>query len=335
MAARRSSRLSGEDRLIAQYFKPLAKHPGALGLSDDAAFIKPPSGCDIVLTVDAIVSGVHFLPDDPAETVARKALGVNLSDLAAKGARPLGCLLTLALPGKTSAVWLAGFARGLRRETLRLGCPLLGGDTVRTPGPLSVSVTAFGAVPSRRMVRRAGARAGDIVYVSGTIGDATLGLLLRQKPGEVRRLGLEAKATRRLIDRYRVPRPRLLLAEALRRHASAAMDVSDGLVGDLRKLCRASDAGAEIESGLVPLSKDTARALAARPRLLDRILSGGDDYEVLCSVRPSRAKRFEHAASAAGVPVTRIGQIVRGSEVRVAGPDGRPMRLARGSFSHF
>src|SRR5262245_4192369 len=175
-----SAAQSGEERLIARYFAPHAKHPGAFGLVDDAAAIAPPAGCDLVLKTDGIVGGVHFFPDDPPDAVAKKALRVNLSDLAAKGARPLGFLLTLALPKEIGDAWLAPFARGLGADADLFGCPLFGGDTVLTPGPVTISVAVFGAVPHGKMVRRVGANAGDCVVVTGTIGDAALGLLIRQ-----------------------------------------------------------------------------------------------------------------------------------------------------------
>jgi thiamine-monophosphate kinase len=173
-------KLSAEDSLIARYFAPMATHPGALGLSDDAAFVTPPSGCDVVLTTDAIVGGVHFFPADAAQSVAAKALRVNLSDLAAKGATPLGFLLSLALPHDIGDAWLADFAAGLRGDAVLFACPLFGGDTVRTSGPVMISVAMFGSVPQGAMVRRAGAKAGDRVFVSGSIGDAALGLVARQ-----------------------------------------------------------------------------------------------------------------------------------------------------------
>ncbi len=171
---------SAEDKLIARYFAPIAIHPGALGLSDDAAFIKPPAGCDLVLKTDAIIGGVHFFADDAPQNVAGKALRVNLSDLAAKGAKPLGFLLCLALPADIGERWLTNFAEGLRSDAVLYGCPLFGGDTDRTPGPITVSIAMFGSVPEGTMVRRAGAKAGDRVFVSGTIGDAALGLAVRK-----------------------------------------------------------------------------------------------------------------------------------------------------------
>ena len=212
---------SGEDRLIAKYFKPLARHPGAFGLTDDAAILTPPPGHDLVLKADAIIGGVHFFSDDPADAVARKALRVNLSDLAAKGAEPAGFLLSLALPASTDEAWLASFAHGLGEDAERYGCPLLGGDTDRTPGPAMISITAFGLVPHGRMVPRSGARVGDAVMVTGTIGDAVLGLALRREPDRAAAWGLDAALREHLAARYLLPQPRNAIAAVLRAHASA------------------------------------------------------------------------------------------------------------------
>src|SRR5262249_7176591 len=254
---------SAEDRLIARYFGPLIKHPGALGLTDDAAVITPPPGFDLVLTTDGVISGVHFFPDDSAAAVAKKALRANLSDLAAKGAAPLGFLLAIALPRDLDEAWLAAFARGLGEDAERFGCALLGGDTDRTPGPASVSIAALGLVPQGTMVLRSGAKAGDVVVVTGTIGDAALGLRLRRDPASARRWNLSAALTTHLVDRYLLPQPRSAVAESLRRYASAAMDVSDGLVGDLTKLCRASRVAVDVELARVPLSDAARTALTA------------------------------------------------------------------------
>src|SRR5262245_54984909 len=270
---------SAEERLIAHYFKPLATHPGAFGLGDDAAAIAPPAGCDLVLTTDGVIAGVHFFPDDPPDTVAKKVLRMNLSERAAKGATPVGFLLALALPQGFDEAWLAGFARGLGEDADRYGCPLLGGDTDHTPGPISVSISAFGAVPHGRMVRRVGAAPGDRVVVTGTIGDAALGLMQRRDPGGAARWGLDTCQREHLERRYLVPQPRNALAEALRLHASAGMDVSDGLAGDLAKLCRASGIVAEVECARVPLSPAAGTALATEPALIETLLTGGDDYE--------------------------------------------------------
>ena len=333
--ASRSAKASGEDRLIARHFKPIARNPGALGLTDDAAMLTPPPGHALVVTADAIVGGVHFFPDDPPDAIAKKALRVNLSDLAAKGAKPAGFVLTLALSRGVGDDWLKGFARGLGADAKAYDCPLFGGDTVYTPGPVTISITAFGSVPKSTMVKRSGARAGDHVIVTGTIGDAALGLKLRKKRGAAKRWKLDTAMQRHLLARYLVPQPRNALAEALRLHASAAMDVSDGLVGDLGKLCRASGVGAEVDVARVPLSKAALAALVADPKTTETMLTGGDDFEVVATVPPRKLKSFLAAARRAGVPATGIGRITARTGARFLGPDNRPLRFARASFSHF
>jgi thiamine-monophosphate kinase len=322
---------SAEDRLISRHFKPLATDPGALGLADDAAFIKPPPGCDLVLKTDAIVGGVHFFPDDPPGQLARKALRVNLSDLAAKGAKPLGYLLSLVLPGEMNESWLASFAAGLQADAETYGCPLFGGDTDRTPGPLTISIAMFGAVPAGTMVRRAGAKPGDRIMVTGTIGDAALGVQLRR--GAAWKVSLDARE--HLLSRYLLPQPRNALAGAMREHASAAMDVSDGLAGDLTKLCAVSGVAATVEVAKVPLSDAARGAFAAEPSLIETILTGGDDYEILCTVRPDEIARFRAAANAVNVPLTEIGTVLEGEGVRFLDAEGQPMKLDRLSYSHF
>ena len=327
---------SGEDELIGRYFRPLATAPGALGLSDDTAFYTPPEGHDLVLTADAIVSGIHFLPDDPPETVARKALRVNLSDLAAKGARPAGCLLTLALPDGFGEAWLSPFASGLHSDCDLFACPLYGGDTVRTTGPVWLSVTAFGILPRGTMVRRAGAKPGDRIVVTGTIGDAALGLRMLRDLDLFGQWSLSDDEAAHLAGRYRVPQPRNALADAVRALASAAMDVSDGLAGDLAKLCNVSGVSARIEAASLPLSAAARRALAAEPGLIEAIATGGDDYEILAAIPADRLPAYRELASAAAIPVTDIGEIVAGgAPVQVIGVDGTELTFRRGSFSHF
>src|SRR5260370_19845815 len=268
---------SVEESLIARYFRPLATDLGAFSLGDDAAILKP-SGDDIVVTTDAIVEGVHFLADDPPDTVARKALRVNLSDLAAKGATPAGFGVTLALRAADDA-WLTPFARGLGSDAGLFDCPLLGGDTVSTPGPLTISITAFGRVPVGKMVRRSGAKPGDRVVVTGTIGDAALGLDILRAGAAPALADTAAKSM--LIGRHRVPQPRNALAKAVRDHAHAAIDVSDGLAGDLAKLCGVSGVSAVIDAPSIPLAAATAALLARGTVGIETIVSGGDDYEVL------------------------------------------------------
>ena len=326
--------ISAEERLIARCFRPLATHPGALGLADDAAVLTPPPGCDLVLTTDGVIAGVHFFPDDPPETIGRKALRMNLSDLAAKGAQPAGFLLSIALPAGIDEAWLAAFAAGLGDDAERYQCPLLGGDTDRTPGPISVSIAAFGIVPHGKIVRRSTAKPGDRIVVTGTIGDAALGVLLRRDRDMAKRLRLSDAASAHLQDRYLKPQPRNALAGAVLQYASAAMDVSDGLAGDLTKLCRASDAAAEVDAARVPLS-DAARAvLATEPSLLETALTGGDDYEILLTLPAERLKSFYAAATEAGVAATEIGHVVAGQGARFV-RDGKPLRFTRPSFSHF
>ena len=323
---------SGEDDLIARYFRPLATDPGAFGLVDDAALLKS-SGDDLVVTTDAIVEGVHFLPDDPPGTIARKALRVNLSDLAAKGAAPAGFVLTLALR-EAKDEWLAPFARALGEDASAFGCPVLGGDTVSTPGPLMISITAFGRVPPGKMVRRAGARPGDRIAVTGTVGDAALGL--RVLKGKIAGEGLDTSAREFLIQRYRVPQPRSALALAIRDHANAAMDVSDGLAGDLAKLCAASGVSAAIDLAAVPLSAAARVLVANRNADIETVVSGGDDYEVLCTVPENRWESFAAAARHANVDITSIGKVEAGTAAPgFLDATGQPITLKRLSYSHF
>lgn len=323
-------KMSAEDRLIADFFKPVATHPGALGLTDDAAFVTPAPGTDVVLKTDAIIGGVHFFAEDDARDVARKALRVNLSDLAAKGATPLGFLVSLALPNDTGADWLARFAGGLREDAESYQCPLFGGDTDRTPGPVMISIAMFGSVPQGAMVRRAGAKPGHRVFVTGTIGDAALGLALRQGAD----WRLDAAQREHLLSRYLLPQPRNALAEIVRAYASASMDVSDGLAGDLTKLCRVSGVGASIDVATVPLSDATRAAIVADAALRETALTGGDDFEILCTVPPTRADAFRAAAQVAGVPVTDIGGIEAGEGAHFR-DGGRELVFRRLSFSHF
>jgi thiamine-monophosphate kinase len=325
---------SGEDSLIARYFKPLATDPGAFGLTDDAAVLKA-DGKDIVVNTDAIVEGVHFLPDDPPDTIARKALRVNLSDLAAKGATPAGFVLTLALRSHDEA-WLAAFARGLGEDIQTFGCALLGGDTVSTPGPLMVSVTAFGRVPVGRMVRRLGAAVGDCVVVTGTIGDAALGLAVLKGGAVAAALAGDSKACDDLVLRYRVPQPRNALAIAVRDHATSAMDVSDGLAGDLAKLCNVSGVSAVIDASAIPMSAPAKALLDGGLIGFETIVAGGDDYEILCTIPENRMDAFKQAAAQAGVPVNTIGTIVAGaSSPRFVDRVGGDVVLKCLSYSHF
>ncbi len=322
--------LPGEFEIIRRYFAPLAVHPGALGLVDDAAVMAPRSGRNQVLTVDALVCGVHFLPDDPPDLIAKKALRVNLSDLAAMGAEPIGYLLVFAIAEWVSETWIAAFARGLAEDQAEFGISLLGGDTVRTPGPLTISITALGDVEAdaASALRRSGARPGDRIYVSGTIGDAALGL--RVLTGAL--AGLSPADAARLTARYRLPEPRVALGRKLRGLASAAMDVSDGLVADLGHICRASGCAATIELDAVPLS-EAARAAGAD--CLIACVTGGDDYELMFTAPPGAEAEIRAVSRSLALPVTAIGQIAPGSGVTVIDRDGRAVAVGAGGYTHF
>jgi thiamine-monophosphate kinase len=317
--------LPAEFSLIARHFRPLAGE-GALDLSDDAALLTPPAGKQLVLAADAMVAGVHFLPDDPPETIGRKLLRVNLSDLAAMGAAPLGYLMTCGFPRGTDDSWIAAFVAGLAQDQAEFGLRVLGGDTVATPGPASFSLTILGTVAPGAALRRNGARPGDDVWVSGTIGDGALGLLAltgRLPPAPY------------LADRYRLPQPRLALGQALVGIARAAMDVSDGLVQDLGHLARAAGCAAEIQAVSVPVSAPARTALGADPALLARILGGGDDYELLFAAAPGDADRVRAAGAATQTSVTRIGRFLDGQGVMVLDASGTPLDLPAGGWSHF
>jgi len=323
----------GEFELIARYFAPLATDRAALGLADDAARIRPRSGEDLVVTTDLVAAGVHFFPDDPPEAIARKALRVNLSDLAAKGAEPIGYLMALALPADWTEAWIARFAKGLAADQAAYRISLIGGDTSRAANGLTITITAFGRLPRGAMVHRAGARPGDIIYVSGTVGDAALGLALRTAKIDRKAAG---RGATHLLDRYLHPQPRMKLAPAVRRHASAALDISDGLIGDFGHICEVSNVGAVIEAARVPLSVPAQRLVRSAPRLLETALTGGDDYEILATIAPRAAASFERAARQAAVSVTEIGRVTEGrGRPVVVGSDGQPLSFGHASFDHF
>ena len=329
-----SIKRSGEDRIIAHYFAPLAG-PAGLALKDDAALMVPPPDTDFVITVDTVVAGVHFFKDDPAQSIAEKALGVNLSDLAAKGAQPLGFVLALSLPDDWREDWLAQFADGLGKAAEKGACPLLGGDTTRTSGPLTISITVFGAVPKGKMVRRTTAQPGDVIAVSGTIGDAVLGLKIRSAPEREWAGGLSEKDYAHLLGRYLRPQPRLMLIEALREHASASMDVSDGLIGDCAKLLAASGVSGELRVESVPLSAAAHAAIGFNPGLLADAVTGGDDYEILFTLHPDHVSAMKEAARLASCPITVIGEVTAGTEPLTVTHRGETFLTRSGSFSHF
>lgn len=318
----KGSGLPSEFDLIGRHFRPLAG-AAALDLEDDAAVFAPPPGRELVMAADTMVAGVHFLPDDPAEGVGQKLLRVNLSDLAAMGATPLGYLLAVSAPADTPDAWFASFARGLAADQAAFGLSLLGGDTTSTPGPITLSLTIIGHVAPGQAVRRRGAKSGDEVWVTGTIGDGALGLAVS--------LGKLDDPSGFLRGRYCVPQPRLGLP--LAGCVSAAIDVSDGLLQDLGHLCRLAGCGAEVVAGAVPMSE---AARVAGPDWLAQRLGGGDDYELLLAVPEGRGAALTAACATLGVPLTRIGRFVPGpSAVRVLDDRGQPFAIGRHGWSHF
>ena len=332
----RGKKRPGEFEIIARYFAPLATDTGALGLKDDAAVLMVTEGHELVVTCDTIVEGVHFLKDDPPDSVGHKALAVNLSDLTAKGSRGYAYLLSLALPPEVSADWLEGFASGLREIQDETGISLVGGDTTASPGPLTITITALGLVPQEQAVMRLGAKPGDQLYVSGTIGDACLGLRLLREPALAESWGLAEEDVAFLVNAYRRPGPNNDLAILVRNFAQAAIDVSDGLVGDIEKLCQVSHVGARIESACVPFSPAAAKALQREPDLLPVLITAGDDYGVVVAVSEKSAPDFESEAEAKGAAFTRVGKVVPAEEgVTAVGPEGHPLALKHKGFSHF
>jgi thiamine-monophosphate kinase len=327
---------TAEDKLIARFFRPLATHPGALALSDDTALFEPPAGHDLVLTTDAVVAGVHVLPEEAPDVMARKALRVNLSDLAAKGAMPRVFLLSLALPRDRGENWLEGFCRGLKEDAEVYGCALIGGDTDRVPGPLTVTIFAIGSLPRGSMVKRSGARAGDRILVSGQIGDAALGLALHRDPLLAERWALTSGERGHLLARYRLPQPRVALAATVRSYASAAIDVSDGFAGDLSKLLRVSGVSGDVALDRVPLSDAVRKALEADPALRETVFGGGEDYEIILTVPSDKVDAAVAAARQAGVVLCDAGQVTEGSGApRFVDAEGRQVTFLRTGYSHF
>lgn len=321
----------GEFELIARYLAPLAANaPGAHGLRDDAATITPQPGCDLVVTTDAMMEGIHFLKSDGAERIARKLLRVNLSDLAAKGAEPIGYQMILGLPAPIDEDWLARFAAGLAQDQKAFGFPLYGGDTTRSPSGLMLAVTAFGSVPAGEMLGRGGGRIGDDLYVTGSIGDAALGLEVK-----LNKRIFSSAAMMMFDSRLHLPSPRLAFGQGLRGLAHAAMDISDGLIQDAGHIAVASGLRIVIEAEAVPLSLPARGVLADDPSLIDAILGGGDDYELLFTAAPEDASAIRRLSQTVGLAATRIGRLEAGEGVVVLDPAGQPMSLQRVGFQHF
>lgn len=329
-------KLHSEESIIQGFLAPLAANaPGALGLKDDCATAAPSPGYEFVLKTDAIAEGVHFLPTDPPADIGWKALAVNVSDLAAKGARPVGYLMSLAFPEPPTRTWMAEFARGLGEAQEAFGIHLLGGDTDRRPGPISITPTVIGEVPVGRMVRRGAAAAGDRICVSGTLGDSALGLRLMQDPSLAATWKLDETLAGWLRGRFLRPRPRLQLRDALLHHARASMDISDGLMKDLGRMCRASAVGATVEHDAIPLSEAFKAVRDSDPDAAAAALFAGDDYEILTAVPDEHLADFIADASAQGIPVTSLGKFAVEERVRLVSADGRDLDIGASGWDHF
>lgn len=326
----------GEEMLIAEYFAPLADAwPGAFGLRDDCASLSPAPGHEIVIKTDPVRAGVHFFPHDPPADIAWKALAVNISDLAAKGARPLAYLLAVSFPEKPQHPWISQFAAGLAAAQDAFGCTLIGGDTDRAEGAMTLAVTVLGECPVGRMVRRDTARPGDVLYVSGTLGDAALGLALHSGAPGASAWPVAEGDRQALAQRYLQPEPRLGLRAALRNFARAAMDLSDGLAKDLDRMCRASGCGADVAINDLPRSPAMDVLLDLDTEARQMMVGAGDDYEILAAVAPENTDAFELAARSGGVQVRRIGQLNNSRDVRFLAPGGEPLELRQRGYDHF
>ncbi len=339
--------VQGEEAIIQEFLAPLAAgFAGAYGLEDDCAAYTPTPAHDLVVKTDPIAAGIHFFADDAPEAIAWKALAVNVSDLAAKAAVPRAYLMALSFPEAPTRAWMARFARGLGEAQAAFGMHLIGGDTDRRPGPITISITVFGEVPTGRMVRRGTAKPGDLIFVSGTLGAAAIGLALRSEPagvagsanGLLKRWSYpeaDVESWGRAVAASLYPQPRLGLRRALRASASAAMDLSDGLAKDLGRMCRASDGAATVRLSSLPLEDVVRAAVTADPERWQDVVAGGDDYEVLAAVPPAAAEAFTEQARRDGIPVTLIGSFDRGRGVTIVAADGNPMTLARPGWDHF
>ncbi len=318
----------GEFDLIREIFAPLAAgNSAALSLNDDAAILPQRDGWETVVSTDTMVSGVHFLPTENPGAIARRLLRVNLSDIAAMGAEPVGYFLNLSLPSDALANWLTGFAVGLKQDQEDFDVSLLGGDTTSTPGELTLSVTMFAEVPAGQGIQRSTAQPGDIVFVSGVVGDAMLGLQ-RMKEG--------AHTADKLVQRFQLPQPRLSLGRALRGVATAMADVSDGLIADLGHICNASGLDVRLMVSDIPLSSGARAAASAGQVSLAGLVSGGDDYELVFAAPRDYLDRVQQVSNNCGVPVTRIGVLVSGSGVvELVDAEGDVITVETPGYRHF
>lgn len=329
-----------EFQIIDKYFKPLAEgFVGALGLTDDAAVLQLPPDAEVVVTTDAMVEGTHFQTSDPPETVAMRLLRSNLSDLAAMGATPYAYTLTTAFPKTITPEWVEAFARALHNDQKQFNCPLMGGDTVRTDGPITLSVTALGLVQRGQAMKRKIRRPitppdNHHIYVTGTVGDSALGLMLLQGKDI---FGLDEADKKFLIERHYKPSPRFDVGRAIRTFALAAVDISDGLVADVGHIALQSGVMAVIEADKLPLSAAARKAVLDTPSLIETILTGGEDYEIAVIIDPRETSILNIAAAKLNVPLTKIGELQIGNigAVQVLDKDKHAIPLKQKGWEHF
>lgn len=326
-----------EKELIETYLLPLSQNdPAALNFADDTALLSPTPGHDLVISKDLLIEGVHFLGTEAPHLIAHKALAVNLSDIAAKTARPRGFFAGFSFPSPPSDIWLENFADGFRRLIERYDCPLLGGDVTGAKAGMAISITILGEVKAGRMVRLSGAKPGDLLYVTGTLGDAALGLRLAREPALAKQWNLPASEVEDLINHYQRPEPRLQLTPALKACANAAMDISDGVMNDLDRMSKSAGLGANVELTNIPLSKAFQSAVSSDRGLISLALGWGDDYEILSAIPPNKAATFEQLANEVELEVSCIGKMRQEpGEVTLVDDQGRPIDLKPDRFEHF
>jgi len=325
-----------ETSFIKTYLKPLCSSKGSLNLSDDAAILSPDPHQDIIISKDMLIAGHHFFEDDDPSDIAFKSLAVNLSDIAAKGAAPLSFMLGIAFPKAPEPEWAESFTEGLKVAMDQFDINLLGGDTTGTKGPLIISITILGQIEKERMVKRSGANVGDQIYVSGSLGDAALGYQLRAGREETKDWSLKNEEKAELLEKYLKPMPRTSLSNIIKDHASSSMDLSDGIVADLEKLCAASKCGAVINYDEIPLSKSANKLFFEEETLKEHCLGWGDDYEILCTIPQKNLECFTKAINEIKIPMTKIGEIkLRDDRITYRNDRGEKVSLKGQKFSHF
>jgi len=317
--------MTGEFDLISKYFKPLAG-PEGLDLSDDASCVRGSSNHDLIVTKDILVEHVHFRNEDPADLLAHKALAVNVSDCVAKGAQPNLYWLGLALPASIDDAWMEGFSKGLNGAQTLYGCHLAGGDTCITDGPMVISVTLLGAIPTGKMVTRSGAKCGDDIYVTGTLGDAALGLWCLEK---------QTGGMKTLVSAYQKPMPPFKFGIALSSISNSSADISDGLIADATHISQASNVGMLIHKDDLPLSKQGGQLLRREPDLWSKVWSGGDDYQIVFTASKGERVNVLDLAMKTGTQVTIIGEVISEQGVQLLDKGGQLVQVTHGGYTHF